>query len=744
MTVIQVKHFKFKKNFSSSKSFTTIVNQLTTSLKKRIHYTDKTLHVPFEVCLFSTFPVDAKALETRFADYADWNDRKIIVKDGIQLSAHLIEHRIDLVYRLLGQHTEITSILNKDLNNEVLLRALGYQERKDLKVIYTDIDFSLGKHSTELFFNSGFKPTYSNLSLSVNQWQIFKNICLMISREFGLSFLSMTLEEVVETYNIEREGHLAELKKQLEAKKQNTTNKDLQSIAEFDKPKPVLYRIGIDGDKIVRMITEKRLWIEQSVAKINIETPGPTELKLFIQKCQSIFECAALFFQHTFFECTGFDKVITNRSSFESTRLKIPIHIVYDSGVNVLVLGEAGAGKTTSLQMYSLNNEYEVAKLYIPISLSSLSQFRQINSATVRLDEVIAEYISSRGISITPQQIILHFQNKQIVLLLDGLDEVIKDNPSLPKVIRRLGNDYSNNLQIIVTSRSSGSQIDQIPYFAVTILPFTPRQRTDFIDKWFDDNNRKKVNRIISHLEKNPGLAEVVNTPLLTTILCVLANNEIALPNTEIKLYNERIKLLTGYYDRIKNIPNRIISSPQILEFLAQKIAYYFHHRVKRDEHKKELIETARHLTLFILSGQEAEIALNELINPCNILVPMSDDGKFGFEHLRYQEHLAAKELLSDRGRDVISLLKQSWWQGCLRFFTIMNSDLTWLIKEIAKERNIIALKEQVKTLVNLRPIPERKKIIKLIETYLQVEYEDTKGFIEYLEDSDENYHIKL
>jgi len=88
-------------------------------------------------------------------------------------------------------------------------------------------------------------------------------------------------------------------------------------------------------------------------------------------------------------------------------------------------------------------------------------------------------------------------------------------------------------------------------------------------------------------------VAFIIHNPLLSTILCILAKNDVDLPNTEIKLYNDRLKLLTGYYDRVKNIDSRIFSTPQTLEMLAQKLAFYLHTKGSRKEDKNSLKEQA-------------------------------------------------------------------------------------------------------------------------------------------------------
>lgn len=62
----------------------------------------------------------------------------------------------------------------------------------------------------------------------------------------------------------------------------------------------------------------------------------------------------------------------------------------------------------------------------------------------------------------------------------------------------------------------------------------------------------------------------------------------------------------------------------------------------------------------------------------------MTSDGQFGFGHLRFQEYLSARELLNDRGREIISIMADPWWHDVLLFYAELASSLDWLIISVA------------------------------------------------------------
>ena len=233
-----------------------------------------------------------------------------------------------------------------------------------------------------------------------------------------------------------------------------------------------------------------------------------------------------------------------------------------------------------------------------------------------RLAEGIAKYLAHLGISITPSEFCLELQSRGGILLLDGIDEAIKLAYWLLNGIRKLAEKYPN-VQVITSSRVSGFYLEKIPFLAVTLLPFTDGQRNEFISKWFSED-KPHIEKIKIHLEKNKPISNIVKNPLLTTILCVLEENKIPLPNNEIKLHEERFRLLTGYYDLLKGV-NRILSHRQILDLLTRRLAFHLHSHYKREEDRNILNEVSRKLMYKEFSQRVTTIALDELIDPCNV-----------------------------------------------------------------------------------------------------------------------------
>ncbi len=519
-----------------------------------------------------------------------------------------------------------------------------------------------------------------------------------------------------------------------------------------DELSRISYKLTINAKLLADEITKKRHWIESRVAEFNELPPNTEELKVFIEKCSTILHTASLIFKaenKAYFSCLGhdIDSNIEDEDRKESNRFRLGIEQVFNTGLNISVLGDAGAGKSTSLEMYA-QSMVDSEKLVMPVPLGYAiklgienSKEKEIRKDIENLEPWLWFYTKSVGVDRSLEEFKNLLENENVLLLLDGLDEAIKLAPWLPKAASKLEKKYPN-LQIILSSRMYGPYLEEIPFFPVTLLPFTDPQRNSFIKSWFNEEPEGDIiiKKIQDHLLKNKAISEIIRNPLLTTTLCVLAGHKLSLPKTEVKLYEQRLMLLTGYYDNVKHIVTRISTSPNILNKLAQKLAYYLHSNATRSEYKDTLESHAIKVLSNHLRKEEAIEALNELIDPCEILIPMSPDGKYGFGHLRYQEHLVAKEF-SNRSIDIKPLLYHDWWHGAIMIYSRMSDDMEWFVRSIG-ETAMVGL-PVIEKIIESRNIVEREKLFALYQKYRFLKFNDFSEFDnEHLDELDDDDYL--
>ncbi len=365
----------------------------------------------------------------------------------------------------------------------------------------------------------------------------------------------------------------------------------------------------------------------------------------------------------------------------ESFQVRLPVGAILATGRNLCLLGEAGAGKTTTMQIYAMRRLADVTKgavvLYVPLARLNPSGTRTGSPGDHLLD-ALAAYCRDNGVVLSGLQLRELLEHPGSILLLDGVDEAVHVIPWLVPALSAAALRLPS-LQIVVSSRVGGEFVWDLPFLALTLLPFTPVQRDKFIRDWCGRRRSALANHVLGHLRRNRGMAEVVTNPLAATLLGILARHGIPLPDTEMRLYEERMRLLLGDYDRQKGTGRKITTMRYDLETICRKAAFGLHSRGERRATRQELVK----LTYRLLRGRMTREALvrgvEELISPCCILVPMSLGGEYGFGHLRYQEFLVAKEMQMNRAISVTRRLSHSWWRGPIRLLARMVDNLDWL-----------------------------------------------------------------
>ncbi|UZJ64683.1 hypothetical protein OKW96_20470 [Sphingobacterium sp. KU25419] len=194
--VAQVKHFKLSNKASGNDSIQTIVNQLENCVKKRILNTDKIAHFPSKTILISSYPITTKTLKTRFSEHQVLKDHAIQIIDGIKLCKLLRDNCPEVVQNLLGLEHNISTKIEPTLNNEILLKALGYNSRVSIKNIYTDINFNLGKHTPRILLKMDFNPQIYKDKITHEEWQDFKEMCKSLSSTYEINFINPPIDQV--------------------------------------------------------------------------------------------------------------------------------------------------------------------------------------------------------------------------------------------------------------------------------------------------------------------------------------------------------------------------------------------------------------------------------------------------------------------------------------------------------------------------------------------------------------------
>jgi hypothetical protein len=466
------------------------------------------------------------------------------------------------------------------------------------------------------------------------------------------------------------------------------TRAGAEAIAHHGKEPKVKVIVYADGSALAAKLEDSRRRIREETKHLNKHKPDAGTLRRFIENCKRVmFAAASILRDGIIREIVGFSP--TDDKTEDWTRLHFPVDLVFATGLNVAVLGEAGAGKTTALQMHAHRKMEETQSgtlaIFAPLArvVRSLeNSLPDVGKEGVRpLDFGIVKFLESLGAKYTVQD----FKSDALhggVIILDSIDEAYVYAPWVIESLVAFGEQYPN-LQIITSSRVSGEYAERIPFVGIRLMPFTDQQQLSFVSSWFGDDPEGHIETIQKHLIKHRDVADSVRNPLLATAMCALQEHRVPLPTSEIRLYQEWLSLLIGIYDIHKDV-SRIRSPRHHLELLAKKIAFHLHVRGLREDTRNNLTALATELFDDIMTPIQATAVLDELVHPCNILVPIAWGDNFGFTHLRYQEYLAAREIRDNRGIKVSRFLGNSWWKGVLILFAQMHESLEWLVDEVA------------------------------------------------------------
>lgn len=510
-------------------------------------------------------------------------------------------------------------------------------------------------------------------------------------------------------------------------------------------PPPVI-DVKIDPDSFVNEINSKIKHAEECIQRLNNRTLTSGETKAVLDEINSLLRAIDIATNQN----NSAIRFSVTKGLANKNILDISAHSLFDSGCNIAIYGEAGAGKTTTLHMYA-DKLYQTQQtgqitLFLPLNriTKKIGEIDQTLRASLVTDERPFEsllnafliYKSLPASTENRKALTLALQNsKKCIVIVDALDEASTHAPWVIHALSELPN-HINHAQVITSSRNCVKYIREIEFLGITLLPFTKKQLEKFISGWISDIDQ--ANKLLQTIESKK-LYEVAKNPLLATIICSLHTSGVPIPENEPELYWRKIELLCGLYDHHKGI-SRTKNEKSFLETCCIKLGYRFH--------KNEIRETSIHeMNKFLLSdfenrypAEKIASAIDDLIFSCNILIKHPGSESYGFEHLRYQELLAAKEIERNRSIDITTIIGKEWWKGPLYLYSFTH-DIQFLIDEIyEKKSNISKYKDTLMLMIEARPAKQREGLRALVNRLAKQDSFDGLGHIASYEEDDDFY----
>ena len=289
------------------------------------------------------------------------------------------------------------------------------------------------------------------------------------------------------------------------------------------------------------------------------------------------------------------------------------------------VLGKPGVGKTTFLQHLAIeSNQGAFAANQVPIfiTLRNFAEESKVTNEFSLLKYIRQEFFTS-GIS-DPSIIETLLNAGRVLLLLDGMDEVVnQQSNAVLSEIRRFSEKYHKN-QLVATCRTAGQKLRLRGFIDVEIAPFTLEQIRAFAQKWFvaftktntQDGLAQSVEFIQKlELDENWEFRQLVVTPLFLHLACWVFHGQQKFPTKRTDFYKQGLDLVLGKWDEARGIERddvyRGFLLPQKLKLLSQIAAatfeqgqYFFEQRIV----EQYIGEYIQNLTDVPMDAEELEI----------------------------------------------------------------------------------------------------------------------------------------
>lgn len=334
LAVAQIKKYKPSAKASDKKSFMEIINQLQCAFENPVPHLDGKNYLPSIVYLITPFPIETRALKTRFEKYTSLHTQRLKIIDGPFLINLIKQHLPDLASSFLGIQESIHKVSNNKLNNQTLLNALDFKSEKNIASFYSDLDITFGNISANLFFSLIPVQKYFCFKLTDPEWDKFEGICQLAVDSYDFSLITNSANQINKSLADKKEAYI-------------TAHKGKDKIEDKIKAKikAVTVNIEIDLNSITSFFKSKKSWLYKQISILNDPSTQLDKCRNVLKDCHKLFSFMDLLLNDrnisTIFKSFKLEKDCEKKDSI--TRIKIPINKLVNTGLHFAILGEAGA-----------------------------------------------------------------------------------------------------------------------------------------------------------------------------------------------------------------------------------------------------------------------------------------------------------------------------------------------------------------------------------------------------------------
>jgi hypothetical protein len=342
----------------------------------------------------------------------------------------------------------------------------------------------------------------------------------------------------------------------------------------------------------------------------------------------------------------------SQKSKFQDSEQKLGIKLAYEKQY-LMVLGEAGAGKSTFLRKVGIEalkgRKGGFKSGYIPVfvNLQKLSF-----SENEYIEKIIIEEFRTCKFPVPERFTSEALHQGRLLILLDGLEQIPSNK--LSETINQIQSfvDRNNKNRFIVSCRPAYYHNFR-QFSEVTIADFDDEKIQKFINNWFqgkNDHQTKMGDKCWELLQKseNKVAKELSHRPLFLTFLCLVYDRSQNFPNNRSVLYKKALRILLEEWASEKRILREEIYQglhTELEELLLSEIAYTGFASNRLFFSQSEIVDQIKTFLAGNLNAPQhvdGEAVLNAIAIQQGILVERAED-VFSFSHLTLQEYLTAQ-----------------------------------------------------------------------------------------------------
>ncbi|MDI3486145.1 MAG: hypothetical protein PWQ50_1365 [Methanolobus sp.] len=568
---------------------------------------------------------------------------------------------LDLALGILSNfmYDSATKNTQSDCLYSIYDKSIKQLTKKYNKLEEYHIETFLHEDNVQKAINNYLKHLNQNETFSILKTEFFK---LLNKSYFTEDDAELILNDFFQILNeaIEQDDQLREYLKLYLLKDTHNDLKDMKEMLKASSEGPGNINYDAHIENYLNQILDGKLFLNTSIFY--------TELSLLEISVKDIFP-------------------LTLKTENENKTEEFEISDVVEKESKIIISGESGSGKTTTLRWLT----YTYAKKCLEENNPYIPFYVELNNYVegTFLDYIITcakEY----GLAEEATKMLFEdkIKDKNVILLIDGLDLLTDTNEFIPYTYISNFITGHPSFRYIISSRPGFiDRFNKKEFKIFEIHELTEDKMKSFIDRYLGD--QKEISEIIINEILSNKNVSMFKNPLMLFFAINIAfsrlEEETILPSTRTKLYEYFIENLLSHY---KEKGKKLNSDWLQIEGVANNLYFVIQ--------SQNLIRYERKYALKIAEKKSKEIAEEyglHTVRGLDVLDDLFSLGLFNKEreyvtygfHQSFQEYFSAAKLkeLFENGTDISSAFNHPKWENVVIFISEMIENPDLLVESI-------------------------------------------------------------